>query len=351
MADLKGITFIPDKNNVVRDRLNRPLRDLRISVTDRCNFRCVYCMPKDIFGSYYSFLPKSKFLTFEEIVRFARIFLEAGGKKIRITGGEPLLRPNLESLIEKLAGLSGLADLSLTTNGSLLTRNKARLLKDAGLNRITISLDGLDDITSARINDVGYAAGKVLVGIENAEAASLAPVKVNMVVIAGMNEHSIVPMAKFFHGSGHILRFIEYMDVGNTNDWQHADVIPASEIVARINAEMPIEAIASNYEGEVANRWRYLDGGGEIGVIASVTQPFCQDCSRIRLSTDGKIYTCLFAGDGHDILSIIRDEGVNDHILRATLASIWGKRVDRYSETREFTSTLVPKVEMSYIGG
>ena len=308
-------------------------------------------MPKDKFGPYYSFLPKSRFLTFDEIVRFARMFLEMGGKKIRITGGEPLLRPNIEDLIEKLAGLPGLADLSLTTNGSLLTRTRVRLLKDAGLNRITVSLDGLDDITFARINEVGYPASKVLAGIENAEAAGLTPVKINMVVIAGMNEHGIVPMAKFFHGSGHILRFIEFMDVGNTNDWQHVDVIPASEIVARINAEMPIEQIACNYNGEVANRWRYLDGGGEIGVIASVTQPFCQDCSRIRLSTDGKIYTCLFAGDGHDIRGILRDDGVNDNMLKARLASIWGKRIDRYSETRESISKPVPKVEMSYIGG
>lgn len=289
MTNLKSIAFVPDINDVVRDKLKRPLKDLRISVTDRCNFRCIYCMPKDKFGPYYSFLPKSRFLTFEEIARLARIFLETGGKKIRITGGEPLLRPKLEDLIEQLAGLSGLADLCLTTNGSLLTLDKARLLKDAGLNRITISLDGLDDITFARINDVGCAASKVLAAIENAQAAGLTPVKINMVVISGMNDHSIVPIAKFFHGSGHILRFIEYMDVGNTNDWQHADVIPANEIIARINAEMPIEPIACNYKGEAANRWRYLDGGGEIGVIASVTQPFCQDCSRIRLSTDGKI--------------------------------------------------------------
>ncbi len=332
------------------DTLGRPLRDLRISVTDRCNFRCSYCMPKHIFNADHKFLPRSELLTLEEIVRLARLFVSQGVKKIRLTGGEPLIRRNIEFLVEQLASLPGLEDLSMTTNASLLSREKARALKDAGLQRLTVSLDALDDKTFSAINDVNFPVSQVLDGIDNAEAAGLMPIKVNMVVKHSVNGDSILPMAKHFHGSGHVLRFIEYMDVGNSNGWCHDEVIPSSEVVEMINAELPLEAVVSSYHGEVANRWRYKDGGGEIGVIASVTQPFCSSCTRLRLSARGQLYTCLFAAQGHDMRRFVRD-GASDDDLIKTVTSIWLQREDRYSEIRTEHTVTMPKVEMSYIGG
>ena len=331
-----------------RDRLGRALRDLRISVTDRCNFRCVYCMPKEVFGKDYQFLERKELLTFEEITRLARVFHGLGVEKIRLTGGEPLIRRNLEQLIGMLAGIPGL-DLTLTTNGSLLKR-KAEALKAAGLQRITVSLDSLDDAAFRQMNDVDFPVAKVLEGIEAAAAAGLAPVKVNMVVKRGVNEASVLPMARFFHGTGHILRFIEYMDVGHTNGWRLDDVVSAREIVGMINAEMPLEPVDPNYPGEVAERWRYRDGRGEIGVIASVTQAFCRDCTRARLSTEGKLYTCLFANQGHDLRALLR-AGASDADLRDAVSAIWLKRADRYSEIRTSQTAKLEKIEMSYIGG
>ena len=331
-----------------RDRLGRALRDLRISVTDRCNFRCIYCMPKEVFGKDYVFLDRKEILSFEEITRLARVFRELGIEKVRLTGGEPLVRRNLEQLIEMLARIPGL-DLTLTTNGSLLER-KARSFKDAGLQRITVSLDSLDDAVFRRMNDVDFPVGKVLEGIEAAAAAGLAPIKINMVVKRGENEDSILPMARFFRGTGHILRFIEYMDVGHTNGWRMDDVITAREIVEMISGEMPLEPVDPNYPGEVAERWRYRDGSGEIGVIASVTQAFCRDCTRIRLSTEGKLYTCLFATSGHDLRALVRG-GAADIEIRDAIAAIWSKRTDRYSEIRTAETAKLQKVEMSYIGG
>jgi len=330
------------------DRLGRPLRDLRISVTDRCNFRCVYCMPKEVFGADYQFLERSEILTFEEIARSARIFRDLGIEKVRLTGGEPLVRRNLEQLIGMLAQIPGL-DLTLTTNGSLLKR-KARALKDAGLRRVTVSLDSLDDAVFRRLNDVDFPVAKVLEGIEAAATTGLAPLKINMVVKRGENEDSILPMARFFRGTGHILRFIEYMDVGHTNGWRMDDVVSAREIVAMIDRELPLEPLDPNYTGEVAERWRYRDGSGEIGVIASVTQAFCRDCTRARLSTEGKLYTCLFATTGHDLRSLLRG-GVSDSEIRSTVAAVWSKRTDRYSEIRTAQTARLPKIEMSYIGG
>src|SRR5688572_18606339 len=330
------------------DRLGRPLRDLRISVTDRCNFRCVYCMPKEVFGSDYQFLERKELLTFEEIARLARIFHGLGIEKVRLTGGEPLVRRNLEQLVGLLAQIPGL-DLTLTTNASLLAR-KAEGLKAAGLKRITVSLDSLDDAVFRRMNDVDFPVGKVLEGIDAAAAAGLAPVKINMVVKRGINEDSILPMARHFHGSSHILRFIEYMDVGHTNGWRMDDVVSAREIVEMISQEMPLEPAHPNYTGEVAERWRYRDGGGEIGVIASVTQAFCRDCTRARLSTEGKLYTCLFATQGHDLRTLLRD-GATDEEVRSAVAAIWTKRADRYSELRSEHTVKLEKIEMSYIGG
>jgi len=330
------------------DRLKRPLRDLRISVTDRCNFRCVYCMPKEVFGSDYQFLERKEILQFEEITRIARIFRGLGVEKIRLTGGEPLVRRNLEQLIAQLAALPGL-DLTLTTNGSLLER-KAEALRKAGLKRITVSLDALDDATFKRMNDVDFPVSKVLAGIDAAAAAGLTPVKINMVVKRGMNEKDILPMARRFHASGHILRFIEYMDVGHTNGWRMDDVVTAREIVETIGREMPLEPADPNYTGEVAQRWRYKDGGGEIGVIASVTQAFCRDCTRIRLSTEGKLYTCLFATTGHDLRALLRN-GASDDAIRDAVTGIWTKRGDRYSEIRSSNTARLEKIEMSYIGG
>jgi cyclic pyranopterin phosphate synthase len=330
------------------DRLHRPLRDLRISVTDRCNFRCVYCMPKEVFGADYQFLERKEILTFEEIARVARIFHGLGAGKIRLTGGEPLVRRNLEQLIAQLAVVPGL-DLTLTTNGSLLER-KAEALAKAGLKRITVSLDALDDPTFKRMNDVDFPVAKVLAGIDAAGAAGLAPVKINMVVKRGMNEHGILPMARRFRGTGHILRFIEYMDVGHTNGWRMDDVVTAREIVEMIGREMPLEPADPNYTGEVAQRWRYKDGSGEIGVIASVTQAFCRDCTRIRLSTEGKLYTCLFATAGHDLRTLLRS-GATDNEIHDAVAAIWAKRTDRYSEIRTSQTARLEKIEMSYIGG
>jgi GTP 3',8-cyclase len=333
----------------VADTLGRPLRDLRISVTDRCNFRCVYCMPKEVFGRDYQFLPRSELLTYEEIERLCRIFVAHGVEKVRLTGGEPLVRRNLERLVAMLAAVPGLCDLTLTTNGSLLA-GKARALKDAGLSRVTVSLDSLDNEVFTAMNDVDFPVERVLAGIEAAAAAGLGPVKINMVVRRGLNEESVLPMARYFRGTGMILRFIEYMDVGHTNGWRLDDVVPAAEIVDTIDAEMPLEPVEPNYPGEVANRWRYRDGSGEIGVISSVTQPFCGDCTRARLSAEGKLHTCLFAVRSHDLRALLRD-GASDTELFDAIARIWRVRDDRYSEIRSAETVDLPKVEMSYIGG
>jgi len=330
------------------DTLGRPLRDLRISVTDRCNFRCVYCMPKEVFGRDYQFLERAELLTFEEIERVARIFVELGVNKIRLTGGEPLVRRDIERLIAMLATIDG-ADLALTTNGSMLTA-RARALGEAGLRRVTVSLDSLDDDVFRTMNDVDFPVERVLGGIEAAAAAGLGPVKINMVLKRGMNDNSILPMARYFHGTGHIVRFIEYMDVGSTNGWRLDDIVPAQEVVATIDAEMPLEPVDPNYRGEVADRYRYKDGGGEIGVIASVTQPFCADCTRARISAEGKLYTCLFATRGHDLREIVRGGAPDDEIADA-IASLWRVREDRYSEIRSSETAGLEKIEMSYIGG
>jgi cyclic pyranopterin phosphate synthase len=330
------------------DRRGRPLRDLRISVTDRCNFRCVYCMPKEVFGKDYQFLEHSALLSFEEITRLARIFARHGIEKIRLTGGEPLVRRNIERLVEMLAAIPDL-DLTLTTNGSLLAK-KAAALKAAGLKRITVSLDSLDDAVFMKMNDVDFPVARVLEGIDAAAAAGLTPVKINMVVKRGVNEQSVAAMARHFRGSGHILRFIEYMDVGHTNGWRMDDVVSAREIVELINAEAPLAPADPHYRGEVAQRWRYLDGSGEIGVIASVTQAFCRDCTRARLSTEGKLYTCLFATAGHDLKTLLRG-GADDDAIAESIAGVWRKRDDRYSEIRTAATAGLNKVEMSYIGG
>ena len=330
------------------DTLNRPLRDLRISVTDRCNFRCVYCMPKEIFGPSYQFLTRTQILTFEEIARLARIFAGFGIKKIRLTGGEPLIRHDLHVLVAMLAQIPGL-DLTLTTNGALLAR-QAKQLKDAGLKRVTVSLDSLDNSVFKAMNDVDFPVEKVLEGMDAAAAAGLGPIKVNMVVKRGVNESSILPMARFFREKGYILRFIEYMDVGHANGWRMNDMVSAAEIVKAINAEMPLELMEPNYRGEVANRWRYKDGGGEIGLVASVTQAFCRDCNRARLSAEGEFYTCLFAVKGNDLRSLIRG-GASDEEISQAIANVWEKRADRYSELRSENTISLPKVEMFHIGG
>ncbi len=330
------------------DTFKRPLRDLRVSVTDRCNFRCVYCMPKEVFGKDFQFLPRAEILSFEEIERLVRIFVGLGVKKVRLTGGEPLVRRNIERLVEMLAKVSDL-DLTLTTNGSLLA-GKARALRDAGLKRVTVSLDSLDDEVFKSMNDVDFPVARVLEGMDAAEAAGLAPLKVNMVVKRGLNEDSIVPMARYFRGTGRILRFIEYMDVGSSNGWRLNDVVSAREIVATIDRELPLEPIEKNYVGEVAERWRYRDGSGEIGVIASVTQAFCADCTRARLSADGSLYTCLFATQGHDLRGLVRGEMTDTQIADA-IAAIWTSRDDRYSELRSEETVGLKKIEMSFIGG
>jgi cyclic pyranopterin phosphate synthase len=330
----------------VRDTFGRPLRDLRISVTDRCNFRCVYCMPKEVYGRDHRFLERRELLSFEEIARVAQIFVASGVEKIRITGGEPLVRRDLERLIAQLAPLG--ADLTLTTNGSLLPQ-KAQLLADAGLRRITVSLDSLDDKVFRALNDVDFPVQRVLEGIEAAAAAGL-PVKVNAVIKRGENDHQIVALAAFFREHGHTLRFIEYMDVGHTNGWRLDDVVPAAEIVARLDEAFGLEPVEPAYRGEVARRWRYRDGSGEVGVIASVTQPFCGDCTRARLSAEGKLFTCLFAVRGHDLRALIRS-GASDEELETALQGVWSARGDRYSELRSAATSDLPRVEMSYIGG
>ena len=341
-------------SKAVLDRLHRPLRDLRISVTDRCNFRCVYCMPREIFGPGYVFLPRKDLLTLEEIARVAQVFAALGMRKVRITGGEPLIRRNLEHLIEMIDATEGVQDISLTTNGSMLTADRAVSLKQAGLKRLTISLDALDDATFKSINDVDYPASRVLDGIDNARAVGFSDIKVNAVVRRGLNEHAVLDLAKHFRHSGCIVRFIEYMDVGETNGWNLDDVIPAADLVDRIDALYPLEAVSPNYPGEVAKRWRYRDGAGEIGFITSVTQSFCGECSRARLSAVGELYTCLFGTQGHDLRSLLRS-GADDAQLLQAVSEIWQGREDRYSELRA-TATNVPvtgqaKVEMSHIGG
>ena len=333
----------------VLDTLERSLHDLRISVTDRCNFRCTYCMPKEVFGRDYEFLAKGQLLTFEEITRLTRIFVGLGVRKVRLTGGEPLLRTALEDLVGMLAAIDGVEDLTLTTNGSLLER-KAATLAEAGLDRVTVSLDSLDDATFMRMNDVGYPASKVLDAIEAAAAAGLGPVKVNVVVKRGVNDGEIVAIARHFKETPHIVRFIEYMDVGHTNGWRLDDVVPAAEVISRISAVLPLEPIAANYPGEVANRFRYVDGSGEIGVIASVTRPFCAGCTRARLSADGSLYTCLFASAGHDLKTLLRHGG-DDASIIAAITGVWSRRADRYSEIRSESTSGWEKVEMSYIGG
>jgi cyclic pyranopterin phosphate synthase len=330
------------------DRRGRPMHDLRISVTDRCNFRCVYCMPKTVFGRNYPFLPRQEILTYEEIVRLARLFATQGVCKIRLTGGEPLLRKDIERLIAQLAALPGV-ELTLTTNGSLLA-SRARGLHDAGLRRVTVSLDALDEVVFKRMNDADYPVTKVLDGIEAAAACGLTPVKINMVVKRGTNDHEILPMARHFRGSGNILRFIEYMDTGNTNGWRMDEVLPSTDVIRLIDTEFPLMPIDPNYAGEVAERWTYRDGSGEIGVIASVTQAFCSGCTRVRLSTDGQFYTCLFATSGHDLRRLLR-EGHSDEQIAAAIAGIWQNRNDRYSELRGAGVPVVKKIEMSYIGG
>ena len=330
------------------DTLGRPVRDLRISVTDRCNFRCVYCMPKEVFGRDYPFLERRELLTFEEIERLARAFVSSGVTKIRLTGGEPLVRRDIEQLVGLLARIDGV-DLTLTTNGALLAE-KAAALSAAGLRRVTVSLDSLDDAVFRAMNDADFPVWRVLEGIDAAAQAGLEPVKVNMVVKRGLNEHDVVPMARHFKDSGHILRLIEYMDVGQTNGWRMDDVVPAADIVAAIDAELPLEQVEPNYAGEVARRWRYVDGGGEIGIIASVTQPFCGGCTRARLSAEGRLFTCLFAAKGHDLRSVVR-AGVSDAALEEAIARVWTMRRDRYSELRSAETTAARKVEMSYIGG
>lgn len=343
-------------NGLLTDTLARPLQDLRISVTDRCNFRCVYCMPKDVFDKDYEFLPHAALLSFEEITRLAKLFVAHGVKKIRLTGGEPLLRKHLERLVSMLSNIRTVdgteIDLTLTTNGTLLAQ-KAQALKDAGLKRVTVSLDALDDSHFKRMNDVDVSVTQVLRGLDIADKVGLGPIKINMVVKKGVNDQEILPMARYFKNSPFILRFIEYMDVGSSNGWRMDEVVPSSEVIRRISEEMRLLPIDANYPGETAQRWRYQDGIGEVGVISSVTQAFCQDCTRARLSTEGKIYTCLFASNGHDLRSLLRNDSTDEQIASA-IAAIWGQRGDRYSALRsQFQApTAIPrKVEMSYIGG
>lgn len=359
-----SIPRIPERlappTGLLGDRLGRPLRDLRISVTDRCNFRCSYCMPKEVFDKHYTFLPHSSLLSFEEITRVARLFVAHGVQKLRLTGGEPLLRKDLERLIAMLSALRTVdgapLDLTLTTNGSLLER-KAQALKDAGLQRVTVSLDALDDTIFRRMNDVDFPVADVLAGIEQAMRVGLGPVKVNMVVKRGTNDHEIVPMARFFRenfGGSVVLRFIEYMDVGATNGWRMDEVLPSAEVVKRIGGTFPLEAAEASAPGETAQRWRYRDGAGEVGVISSVTQAFCRDCNRARLSTEGKLFMCLFANHGHDLRALLRG-GHDDAQIAAAIAELWGGRDDRYSELRGAmqadTGSGQRRVEMHYIGG
>jgi GTP 3',8-cyclase len=362
LADHRYAASVPRVPSVISaptgllgDTLGRPLRDLRISVTDRCNFRCSYCMPKEVFDKHYSFLPHASLLSFEEITRAASLFVAHGVHKIRLTGGEPLLRKNIEVLVAMLSALrtpdGTPLDLTLTTNGSLLER-KAQALKDAGLNRITVSLDALDDSVFRRMNDADFPVADVLAGIEAAQRVGLGPIKVNMVVKRGTNDDQIVPMARHFKGTGSVLRFIEYMDVGATNGWRMDEVLPSAQVVARIREAIPLEPVGANALGETAERWRYTDGGGEIGVISSVTKAFCADCNRARLSTEGKLFLCLFASHGHDLRALLRGD-YSDAQIAGAIRLIWHARDDRYSELR--ASAAAPsgerRVEMHYIGG
>jgi len=339
------------------DTLGRPLHDLRISVTDRCNFRCSYCMPKEIFDKHHAFLPHDALLSFEEITRAARVFVDLGVRKIRLTGGEPLLRKNLERLVGMLAAVptpdGRPLDLTLTTNASLLAR-KARALKDAGLQRITVSLDALDDATFRRMNDADFPVADVLEGIDAAHRVGLGPVKVNMVVKRGTNDHEVLPMARHFRGTPVVLRFIEYMDVGATNGWRMDEVLPSADVIARLNAEFPLEPVAPSRAGETASRWRYRDGQGEVGVISSVTQAFCRDCNRARLTTEGRLFLCLFGTQGHDLRTLLR-AGCTDAQLTGAIAAIWRGRADRYSELRAALPAAPAdgprRAEMHYIGG
>jgi GTP 3',8-cyclase len=364
LADLRYAAAVPEvpanaaaPSGRLLDRLRRPLRDLRISVTDRCNFRCSYCMPKEVFDRDYRFLPHSSLLSFEEITRLARAFVAHGVTKLRLTGGEPLLRKGIEELVRMLSGLrtpdGQPLDLTLTTNGSLLAR-KARLLRDAGLNRVTVSLDAMDDAVFRRMNDVDFPVADVLAGIQAAQDAGFAPIKVNMVVKRGTNDHEIVPMARHFRGRGVVLRFIEFMDVGATNGWRMDEVLPSADVLSRLQAHWPLQALDAAAPGETAERWRYADGAGEIGVISSVTQAFCRDCNRARLSTEGKLFTCLFATRGHDLRALLRG-GRSDAEIASALAPLWAQRADRYSELRAQQSAAGDsgerRVEMHYIGG
>jgi cyclic pyranopterin phosphate synthase len=353
LKEMRGALPIPAAgargDGLLVDTRGRALRDLRISVTDRCNFRCTYCMPKDVFDADYQFLPHAQVLSFEEIVRAARIFRALGTEKIRLTGGEPLLRRGIDKLVAMLREALPGVDLTLTTNGSALKSMAARL-RQAGLDRVTVSLDSLDDATFRAMNDADFPVAKVLEGIDAAAEAGLEPVKVNMVVKRGMNDHQVVDMARHFRGSGHVVRFIEFMDVGSTNGWRMDDVIPSAEVLRRIGEHFPLEPAEANYAGEVAGRWRYRDGAGEIGVISSVTQAFCSTCTRARLSTDGHLYTCLFAQRGYDIKGLLR-AGADDERIARSLAAIWQARADRYSEIRTAETALSRKVEMSFIGG
>jgi cyclic pyranopterin phosphate synthase len=332
------------------DAMQRPLHDLRISVTDRCNFRCTYCMPKEVFGRDYPFIPREQLLTFEEITRLARLFTALGVEKVRLTGGEPLIRSDVTRLVAMLAGVEGLTDLTMTTNGSLLTRSLAESLRDAGLRRITISVDAIDDAVFRQLNDVEFGVARVLDAIDHAAAAGLTPVKVDVVIRRGVNDSQIVPIARQFRGTGHIVRFIEFMDVGTTNGWKLDDVVPGAEVLRTIAAEWPLEPVEKNYFGEVAERWRYVDGAGEIGVITSVSQPFCGSCTRARLSADGQLYTCLFASQGADLRSLLRS-GASDAAIIDAISRVWRVRDDRYSEIRSEETRANERVEMSRIGG
>ena len=353
LHEMRGPLPIPPRGEDARgplaDTRGRALRDLRISVTDRCNFRCVYCMPKEVFDADYAFLPHGEILTFEEIVRLARIFRALGMEKVRLTGGEPLLRKNLDRLVAMLRVAMPDVDLTLTTNGSAL-KAQARALAAAGLDRLTVSLDSLDETTFRAMNDADFPVAKVLAAIDAAAAAGLSPIKINMVVKRGVNDHQIVDMARHFRGTGHIVRFIEFMDVGSTNGWRMDDVIASAEVVRRIGDHFPLEPVDPAYPGEVAERWRYADGSGEIGVISSVTGAFCSTCTRARLSTDGQLYTCLFAQRGYDLKKLLRG-GASDEEIAGAIGAIWRERADRYSEIRTAQTAQGLKVEMSFIGG
>ena len=350
MLDSSKLIYLILDMAILKDKLNRPIRDLRLSVTDRCNFRCTYCMPKEIYGSHYQFMRRDELLSFEELVRVVRLFAELGVVKVRITGGEPLARQNIEVLIKMIAQTQGISDISLTTNASLLTIEQAQRLKNAGLSRLTVSLDALDNDVFMKMNDVNFPVDRILKNIEDASKVGFKAMKVNMVVIKDGNENQVLAMARHFRGSDCILRFIEYMDVGSSNQWKLKQVVPTAELIKLINKEFPIEAIDANYSGEVAERWRYKDGQGEIGFIASVSKPFCRNCTRMRLSAEGKLYTCLFATQGHDLHKLL-DEAYSDDKLKHYISNIWTQREDHYSEIRSAQTTILPKVEMSYIGG